>query len=345
MSLKRRLRYGPRGAGTVTTAVLVTALAGVFLATWHAAENERIGAALDREAGRLWAGWFVALHRSAQQGLVPAAVWSPGNAVEVTTAQIASWGAAPPGLLGGGLTDAGMRFGVLDDGSGVAMAFAVLTPGAGWPDNMRRGALQAGLADVAESGPVGGSASAMASNEGAIAAVLGTALDDGSLFVTADWAVARPDSVLHRRAQPGRADLSRMQAALSFDTGSGIVGAGAIEGGSTSITAAVEVGAGTALSGDAGVGGTLTATAGLDVDRGLVAAALTVSGSLTAGEAKGSGSLAAGSLAVDQALTGGTIGVTGALGAGSLDAGSHASASTAGISGSLTVGSCSGCGW
>ena len=203
--MKRRLRSGPRGAATVSTAVLVTVLAGVFLATWHAAENERIGARLDREAGRLWAGWFLALHRSAQQSLVPATVWSPGDAVEVTAAQIVSWGAAPSGLLGEGITDAGMRFGLLDDGAGVAMAFAVLVPGSGWPDNMRRGALEAGLADVAESGTLGGSASAMASNEAAISAVLGGALDNGSLFATADWAVRRSDSVLHRRAQPGRA--------------------------------------------------------------------------------------------------------------------------------------------
>lgn len=317
-----RLCRGPRGVGTVVTAVLVTVLAGVFLATWHAAENVRIGAAVDREAGRLWGGWFLALHRGAQQGLVPAPVWSPGSAVEVTAAQIVSWGAAPSWLLDEGLADAGMRFGLLDDGRGVAMAFAVLTPGSGWPDNMRRGALEAGLADVAESGTVGGSASDMATNEAVIATVLGSALVDGSLFVTADWAIPRSDGVLHRRAQPGRPELSRMQAALSFDTGSGVVGAGAVEGGSADIVNAVRVGAEAAVEGDASFGWTLNATGGLDADIGIEAATLAVGGSLTAGEVR----------------------VSGALGAASLNAGSRVTASTAVVRpGSMTVTSCSGC--
>ena len=323
LAMRRWFCRGRRGAGTVVTAVLVTVLAGAVLATWHAAENVRIGAAHDREAGRLWAGWFLALHRSAQQGLVPATVWSPGDAVEVTAAQIVSWGAAPSGLLEEGITDAGMRFGLLDDGAGVAMAFAVLTPGSGWPDNMRGGALEAGLGDVAESGTVGGSASAIASNEGAIATVLGAALDDGSLFVTADWAIRRPDSVLHRRAQPGRPELSRMQAALSFDSGFGIVGAGAMDGGSASVSAVAEVGADVVVDGDTSFGGTLNATGGLDADLGITAPALTAGGSLTAAEAR----------------------VSGALGAGSLNAGSRVSAATAVITGSMTVTSCSGCGW
>ena len=322
-SVRTRLCCGPRGAGTVVTAVLVTVLAGVFLATWHAAENVRIGAVVDREAGRLWAGWFLALHGGAQQGLVPATVWSPGSAVELTAAQIASWGAAPSWLLEKGLADAGMRFGLLDDGRGVAMAFAVLTPGSGWPDNMRRGALDAGLADVAESGTVGGSASDMAANEAAIAAVLGAALADGSLFVTADWAIPRSDGVLHRRAQPGRPELSRMQAALSFDTGAGISNAGAVEGGSADIALNAAVGAGVSVEGDTSFGGTLDGTGGLDAALGITAAALTVGGLLEVGEVR----------------------VSGALGAGSLNAGSRVTAATAEISGSMTVTSCSGCGW
>ena len=341
----KRLRSGPRGAGTVTAAVLATVLSGVFLATWHAAENARVGAAIERESGRLWAGWFLALHRAAQQGLVPATVWMPGDVVEVAAADIRSWGAAPAGLREDGIGDVGMRFGLLDDDAGVAMAFAVLTPASGWADNMRKGALKAGLADVAESGTVGGAASAMAANEGAIAAVLGGALDDGSLFATADWAFRRADRALHRRAQPGRPELSRMQAAVSFDTGFGVVNAGAVDGGSAAAALDVVVGAEAIIEGDVSIGGVLRVAGRLDAAAGLVAPELEVGTRLQADEAKVSGTLTAANATVTRRLRSGTMDIAGALDAGSLDAGSHATAPTADVAGPMSVGSCSGCSW
>ena len=178
------------------------ALAVTVLTHHH---RERVTAALaerDDAAGRLLAAWFLAAHRTVQEGTWPLAPGTGGH--ELRAQDIA----APPGLK----QDRRIRLGLIDDGNGVAMAFAVFTPRGGEAvRQVRAGALEGGLSRLEEAGIASGP---MARHLPAIESALGSPLLPRALYVTADAGLRWRNGVLHRRPQPGRPWLNRMEGDL-----------------------------------------------------------------------------------------------------------------------------------
>lgn len=140
----------------------------------------------------------------------------------------------PPGLP----APAGLTFGVMDDGAGVPMAWAVLTVEAFARGPARLGALDAGLAAVGIGGEAGGP---MSAREADIGAARGAAVPAGSLFATADRGLAYQEEALYRREQPGRPWAARMDADLDLD-GNDMVSGGAFEAREAATTGDVEAG-------------------------------------------------------------------------------------------------------
>ena len=272
-----------------------------------------------------------------------------------------------------------MALGVISDGSAerIPMAFGVLEPGAASrPSAMREGALEAGLAALA---PGGGPL--MEAHRPVIEAALGRGLGPDAFWVTADRGVGYRERVLHRRAQPGRPWLNRMETALAMappgtldpadPARRNISGAGAVD------AETAEIGAGVAVGGNADIGGradaagvraetieagdlagaalriTAELVVGAAVTGALHAGSVTASGGLEAGNLRAAGALdaaalsAAGDAAVQgataaQGIAGETLGIAQALGSGRTAAGG-VYGPDATISGLLTVGSCAGC--
>ena len=271
--MPRRLR---RGSAELFGILLVMALAFTVLAHHH---RERVTAALaerDEAAGRLLAAWFLAAHRTVQDGS-----WSqvPGVGGSELLAQDV---VAPPGLK----RDARIRLGLMDDGNGVAMAFAVFTPRGGESvRHVRTGAIDGGLSRLEEAGITSGP---MARHLAAIESVMGGLLAPHSLYITADAGLRWRNGVLHRRPQPGRPWLNRME--------------GHLDAGSFAIRDASAVGAVAVTSSSSGVAGSARVTGSLDAasleggelaSAGLEAARLTIDSDLSVGSLAASGQVKA----------------------------------------------------
>ncbi len=374
-----------RGAGALLGVLLLASLAGAALAAHYEVRGAERLLALDRAAGRVFAGWVQAAHRATQDhaGAFETAL-ETHTGVLLTVARLRALGAAPPDLPERPGRDAAMTLGVIADGTArgvprrslVPMAFGVLEPRApSRPTAMRAGALDAGLAALA---PGGGTL--MEVHRPAIEAALGRPLAGGALWVTADFGLPYRERALHRRAQPGRPWLNRMETGLRMAppgaTGptdparrnvldAGEVGAEAAEiGTDIAVGGNADIGGG-AATGDAAAatveaGDIAAPTLGVTADL-LVGAAVT--GALAADRVKATERLEAGALrargvldaaslsaaasaAVDgSAAAGGLAGeklrVSGELGAGRGAAGGvYGPDATIGV---LTVGSCAGC--
>ena len=368
---------GGGGAGALLGVMLLAVLAGGALAVHYETREAERALALDRAAGRVFAGWVQAAHRATQahaDAFETALETQVG--IVLTVARLSALGAAPPDLPERPGRNATMALGVIPDGGadGVPTAFGVLEPGAASrPSAMREGTLEAGLAAVAPSG-----GSLMEAHRPAIEAVLGRSLGADALFVTADRGLSYRERVLHRRAQPGRPWLNRMETALAMGTADpadparrSITGAGAVD------AEAAEIGTNVAAGGDATAGGRADA-AGLraeTVEAGDLAAAalavtadlvvgaaaadrlaadrVTATGPLEAGAVRSTGALDAAALSVAgnaavegaataRAVAGETLDVAQSL-SGSRTAAGGVYGPDATISGLLTVGSCAGC--
>ena len=272
---------------------------------------------------------MLAAHRAAQErGFTVRLEIEP--AFVLTPAALRGMGAVPPGLPAHAGRDATFRVGIMDDRAGVAMAFGVLEPGqaeAALP--LRRGAIAAGLAALAEAGSAD---TAMAAHVPAIEGALGRPLAADALYVTADTGLRYRDQTLYRRAQPGRPGLNRMETTLDAG-GNDVVETAAADG----FTASV--------SGDAEAGGSGTVTGDADATR-------LEAGSLEAGALGASSLTVSAELLVGRAVSGpvstGTAHVTGRLeaagmsAAGSLTAGSLATAGTATVTGAASAQSLAG---
>ena len=381
-----------RGAGALLGVLLLAALAGAALAVHYETRSAERVQALDRAAGRVFGAWVIAAHRAAQahaDAFETALQTQVG--IVLTVARLSALGAAPPGLPERPGRHAGMTLGVIADGTAgwltgsspvpgslpVPMAFGVLEPGGhSRPTALREGALEAGLAALA---PGGGSL--MEAHRPAIEAALGRSLSADALWVTADRGIRYRERALHRRAQPGRPWLNRMETTLEMappgatapthPARRNITGAGAVDGESAEIGADVAVGATADIGGRADAAGLRAETveagdlaaAALAVSAELVVGAavtdrlaadrVTASGSLEAGAVRGTGALDAAALSVAGAasvqgpsavreVAGEKLDVAGAL-AGSRTAAGGVYGPDATISGLLTVGSCAGC--
>ena len=291
------------GAGALLGVLLLAALAGAALAAhYETLAAERVQA-LDRAAGRVFAGWVQAAHRATQahaDAFETALETQVG--IVLTVARLSALGAAPPELPARPGRNAAMTLGVIPDGtagwvpgsspvqgsSPVPMAFGVLEPGLhSRPSALREGALEAGLAAVA---PGGGSL--MEAHRPAIEAALGRSLGADALWVTADRGIRYRERALYRRAQPGRPWLNRMETALEMappgaadpahPARRNITGAGAVNGGTAEIGTDVAVGGDAALGGRADAAGMRAAT----VEAGdLAAATFAVTAELVVGAA------------------------------------------------------------
>lgn len=211
-------------------ALLLTMLAGAGMLRDLEGRTRQDMEARARAAGAVFAQWFRAAHHLAQseeahfRHLVASrgGVLVPGDALRST-------GLVPDWLPD--RTDAGqtIALGVLDDGHGVPMAFALASPvrplSALHLESFVAGAAESRVGDVA--GP--GREARATRWQGAIERVLGRPLERGELYATADAGISHDRRVVYRREQPGRAGQSRMETALAFGGGAGISDVGDLD--------------------------------------------------------------------------------------------------------------------
>ena len=398
--MKFRPLYGQRvpwrgrcrqGAGALLGVLLLASLAGAALAAHYEARGAERLLALDRAAGRVFAGWVQAAHRATQDhaGAFETAL-QVHTGVLLTVARLRALDAAPPDLPERPGRDAVMTLGVIADGTAlgaprgsplpgrslVPMAFGVLEPRSpSRPTAMRAGALDAGLAALAP-----GDGTLMEAHRPAIEAALGRPLAADALWVTADLGLPYRERALHRRAQPGRPWLNRMETALRMappgatapadPARRNVLDAGDVGAEAAQIGTDIAVGRNADIGGGAVTGDATAAT----VEAGDIAApTLTVAADLLVGAAV-TGALAADRVKATERLEAGALRASGALDAASLSAANsvavEGSAAAGGLAGeklrvsgelgagrgaaggvygpdatigALTVGSCAGC--
>lgn len=212
------------------SALLLTALAGAGM-LWDLEGRARQDMeARARTAGAVFAQWFQAAHHLAQSEethyrhlvALQGGVLVPGDALR-STGLVPDWLPVR--------TDAGqtIALGVLDDGRGVPMAFALASPvrplSALHLESFVAGAAANRVGDVA--GP--GRETQATRWQGAIERVLGRPLERGELYATADAGIVHDRRVVYRRVQPGRAGQSQMETALMFGSDAGIADVGDLD--------------------------------------------------------------------------------------------------------------------
>ena len=375
--MMRTLRlHGRRGAAEIFLVLIVAAAAAAAL-LHHYRGLERAAVQEQREAdGRIFAAWAMAAHRATMELDYSASM--PGGRT-LSQAALATAGMAPPGLPDG--TRHGTLFlGVIDDDPAatpdVPMAFAVLrVAGDEKIPAVAAGARSEGLAFVERAG-VGGPMTDR--HRSRIETLLGAALGDEDLLVTADLGIRVDPAQLYRRAQPGKPWLAAMETDLDMsDAGAtrrSLTGVAGLEAASADVvanaegdhaTATSDVRAATAVSGTM----TLTEVAADSVrvigdllihgDVFLSGAATARSDAATTGRAQAgtgtiAGAVAAGSLAATATLaTPGTLDVAGTMTATSGEGSPAVTTATAELGGlygptltatSISVsGSCRGC--
>ena len=349
--------------------LVLIALVGAALVFYYEARSRALARALDREAGRGFAAWFLAAHRASQTHDWAVRLASSGGAFTLSPAELQTLGAAPPGWRPSVGRGGVFSLGLMDDGTGrgVAMAFGVLEAAhSGVRSRMRLGAVEAGLAQLAVAG---GAATPMAAHEVLIELALGAPIAPGALYVTADRGVRYRERVVYRREQPGLVHLNRMETALDANF-EDVTAVAALSGDSMTVDTATISGA-AAVEGRAGADGLIAPSLAVG---GFEAGSITLSGALTVGAAQAltvataslsaSGRIDAGRFSTSGALDAsrlsgvritiaGATTITGTVAGETVDAGSEIEAATfrvrgvssrtGNVSGALTVGSCTGC--
>ena len=207
----------------MTSALVLVALAGAAM-LWNLEVRAVQGMeARARAAGAHFAQWFRAAHHLTQseeahyRNLV-----TMHGALPLPSDSLRSEGLVPAWISA--RSDAGqtIALGILDDGRGVPMAFALATPTRPLSPLFLEGFVAGAAANrVGEvAGP--GRPSRATRWQEAIERVLGRALQRGELYATADVGIAHDRRVLYRREQPGRAGVARMGTPLFFAEGAGI---------------------------------------------------------------------------------------------------------------------------
>ena len=365
MTGSKAIRRRREGGADLFAVVLLATVAIAALTGWYAGEIRRSAANQHLAIGSVFAAWLAAAHRATQENdFVP--LISTGGGV-LTTARLRALGAVPPGLPDA-LKGATITLGVIDDGNGVPMAFAILsdTQADAVPD-IRRGMARAGIVAIE---PAGGPPGSMAHHRSAIETATGALLPPSALFVTADTIPVHA-GLLHRRPQPGRPWLTRMEAPIEADghdiTNASLVASLTATATSDSTAAKATVdGEAVApfLSAPTLDGARIAADGRLIVSADLLVGTLAAVGTITAAAAIVTGDLQAarligGTLAAQDVTLAGAATVISLLAAADVDTGTIPGApsitstsvrATSGVygpalvvSGTLTVGSCDGC--
>ena len=291
-------RKNIRGASAVMSILLLLVLSASVLSAWHVDEDFERRRMLDAESGRVFAMWLAVAHRATMRNDYRAALTADPDGFAVSPAAL-------PGAPSGLRAPPELSLGVVSDGDGVPMAWAVLDVGPEARGEARSGAFAAGLADVA----VAGGGGAMAVHEAAVAAARGTPIPAGALFATADLAMPYDEDVLYRREQPGRPWANRMEAALAMG-GNDLEDGGEADGIAAAASGDAEAGGRAEIEGDAS-GRNLTADR-LDAAE-LVGAALAAADRVTAGSARTAAGLEAGSVDAQTRLAAGSLETLGAV--------------------------------
>ncbi len=245
-----RRERSQRGAAMVMSALLLTAFAGAGMLRTLDSRTKQDLEARTHAAGAVFAQWFRAAHHLAQseEAHFRQLVALQGG-VSVPGARLRNAGLVPDWLPA--RTDAGqtIALGVIDDGFGVPMAFALATP-AGRLSPLHLESFVAGAAANRVGDVAGPGREARATRwQGAIERVLGRPLERGELYATADVGIAHDRRIVYRRAQPGRTAQSRMETALDFGNDAGISDVGALEAQRAELAGALAVGTLRARSG------------------------------------------------------------------------------------------------
>ena len=262
-----------------------------------------------RTAGALFASWMLAAHRKAQEeelvdasglpdtGYVAQLTVEPGVEIAMA-ADLQSQGYAPTWLVDDTALGQAIELGVIDDGGGVPMAFAVAAPSRGLSvaeeEGFRAGAAAGGVIGVEALATETGVETFGGGRRAGIEHAIGRPLAAGDRVAVADLGIVYDDRVVHRRRQPGRAYLSEMETDLAFfdPDGAGPAPAPGIVDAGVVSTATMEVPG----SGTPGVAAFIVGRAATDPDfdpdgDGVVGA--TVSADVVAGTAGGAGSVQA----------------------------------------------------
>lgn len=221
---------GQRGAALLSFVLILSALAGAGMLRDLEARAARDMEARARAAGALFAQWFRATHHLAQseEAHYRTLVAAQGSA-PVRPAELRRTGLVPPWMPE--RTDAGqtLTLGVIDDGRGVPMAFALATSTEALSPLYREGFVAGAAANRAGDVAGPGREARATRWQGAIERALGRPLERGELYATADAGIAHDRRVVYRREQPGRAGQSRMETSLAFGDGAGISDVGALD--------------------------------------------------------------------------------------------------------------------
>ena len=218
----QRIMRARRGVSELV-AVMVLAVLGL---AWTAYELQRAAEAVEyargRTAGAVFASWMLAAHRRAQEfedAYRTALAGDIGVPIGIA-AELRAAGLAPGWLVAETVLGQRIALGVIDDGAGVPMAFAVAAPTRALTlpaaEGFRAGAAGGGVVGVEALGSELGAETFWGGRRAAIEDALGRALASGDLVAVADLGIAYDDRVIHRRAQPGRAYLSEMRTDLGF---------------------------------------------------------------------------------------------------------------------------------
>ena len=216
-----------RGVGELA-AVIVLAVLGLAWTAYEATRrSEQIEYERARAAGALFAGWMHAAHRRAQEAELlfrGALAVEPG--VAIAQADLVMDGLAPNWLARNTILGQSIELGVVDDGGGVPMAFAVASPSRplslSSAEGFRAGAANGGVVGIESLGTELGAETFAGLRRSGIEHALGRPLTDDDLVSVADSGVVYDERAVYRRRQPGREYLSEMRTNLRFSPGAGI---------------------------------------------------------------------------------------------------------------------------
>ena len=310
------------GLAELAGVLLLAVLAGGWVALEAQRQAQATQYARGRTAGAVFASWMLAAHRRAQE---EAAFYEAQLAsvlgVPMTQAQLETEGLAPAWLARETMLDQTIGLGVVGDGAGVPMAFAVAAPARALSatelEGFRAGAAAGGVIGVEALGTELGAETFSGDRRRGAEQALGRTLVDGDLAAVADLGIVYDERVVYRRQQPGRAYLSEMRTDLAFAAGAGVVDTGTVFSETWESSQAFLVGQDASVGADllaAEAGGRADIEAGLvqgdvtlSVTGPLTAETWTVDGTVNADRSRVAGALRAADVAATTALDAGAV--------------------------------------